>query len=132
LWCEVFSETSIIVEKKDSSKVVGFISGFIHPEKADTLFIWQVAVNESERGQGLGTKMLFQLLDRDICEGIHYVEATVSPSNEPSRRLFLGLARKFGTGWKISDYFKSDDFPRTNHEDEWLFRIGPIENKNKG
>lgn len=131
MWCEVFAQTSIVVVKQN--EIVGFISGFIHPEKEDTLFIWQVAVRETERGQGLGTKMLSQLLGRNTaCENVHYVEATVSPSNEPSQRLFLGLARKFQTDWKISDYFKATDFPKSNHEDEWLFRIGPIENKNKG
>lgn len=127
MWCEIFSDTSIVVVRKDAQKVVGFISGFIHPEKEDTLFIWQVAVHESERGNGLATKMLLQLLDRDTSENVHYVEATVSPSNTPSKRLFLGLARKFETNWVISDYFTSDDFPSLEHEEELLFKIGPFE-----
>lgn len=127
LWCEVFSDTSIVVVRKDTQKIVGFISGFIHPDQIDTLFIWQVAVSASERGNGLATKMLLQLLDRDYCEKVEYVEATVSPSNTPSKRLFLGLARKFDTNWKICDYFKAEDFPQTGHEDELLYKIGPIE-----
>ncbi|PAV27970.1 diaminobutyrate acetyltransferase [Virgibacillus profundi] len=127
MWCEIFSDTSIVVVRKETQKVIGFISGFIHPDQPDTLFIWQVAVHSSERGNGLATKMLLQLLDRDACEGVHYVEATVSPSNSPSKRLFLGLARKFETNWKISDYITTDDFPGTGHEDEMLFKIGPLE-----
>ncbi|RLL45513.1 diaminobutyrate acetyltransferase [Oceanobacillus piezotolerans] len=127
MWCEIFSDTSIVVVRKETQKVVGFISGFIHPEQQDTIFIWQVAVHASERGRGLATKMLLQLLERDYCVDVHYVEATVGPSNTPSKRLFLGLARKFQTNWKISDYFKADDFPSKGHEDELLFKIGPIE-----
>src|SRR5699024_11825128 len=49
MWCEIFSETSIVVEREGNT--VGFISGFIHPDQPDTLFIWQVAVDASERGK---------------------------------------------------------------------------------
>lgn len=129
MWCEIFSETSIVAKRDD--KVVGFISGFIHPDSPDTLFIWQVAVNESERGKGLGTRMLFQLLGRSVCEEVHYVEATVSPSNKPSQSLFRGLAKKLDTSCDVSDYFSSKDFPQRGHEDELMFRIGPFENKPK-
>ncbi|MGJ9458694.1 diaminobutyrate acetyltransferase [Oceanobacillus sp. CF4.6] len=126
MWCEIFADTSIVVISKETQKVVGFISGFIHPEKTDTLFIWQVAVHESERGNGLATRMLLQLLERTTCGEVHYVEATVSPSNEPSKRLFFGLARKFNTNWKVSDYFTAEDFPQTGHENELLYKIGPL------
>lgn len=128
LWCEVFSDTSITVVSDEET--VGFISGFIHPEKPNTLFIWQVAVHESERGRGLGTKMLRQLLNRQSCASVEYIEATVSPSNTASQRLFKGLASKLDTNCKIGDYFSSADFPKSGHEDELLFKIGPIHDKN--
>ncbi|MEC5425231.1 diaminobutyrate acetyltransferase [Virgibacillus sp. C22-A2] len=129
MWCEIFSETSIVAEKDE--EIIGFISGFIHPDNPDTLFIWQVAVNESERGKGLGTRMLFQLLNRTACKDVHYVEATVSPSNTPSQLLFKGLSKKLDTECEIDDYFSSDDFPSEGHEDELLFKIGPIKKKIK-
>lgn len=124
LWCEVFPDTSIVAEK--DGEIVGFISGFIHPNTLNTLFIWQVAVDESVQGQGLATKMLFQLLKRDFNQKIHYLEATVSPSNTPSNHLFWGLANKLDSNCVISNYISSEDFPREGHEDEILFRIGPI------
>ncbi|ASK63830.1 diaminobutyrate acetyltransferase [Virgibacillus phasianinus] len=129
MWCEIFSETSIVVERDGDS--VAFISGFIHPDAPNTLFIWQVAVHESERGKGLGTRMLVQLLKREACRNVRYVEATVSPSNRPSQQLFLGLAKKLDTNCKLTDYFLSSDFPRTGHEDEQLYKIGPIDEENK-
>lgn len=129
MWCEIFSETSIVAKRE--GKVVGFISGFIQPDSPDTLFIWQVAVNESERGKGLGTKMLFQLLGRNFCEEVKYLEATVSPSNAPSKYLFNGLAKKLNTDCSVSDYFSSTDFPQKGHEDELKFRIGPFKNEDK-
>lgn len=130
MWCELFSDTSIVAEREGNT--VGFISGFINPNSPDTLFIWQVAVNASERGRGLATKMLRQLLQRTD-EDVQYIEATVSPSNKPSQSLFKGIANKLDTDCEISDYFTSSDFPDEGeaHEDELLFKIGPIEEENK-
>lgn len=128
MWCEIFSDTSVVV-KDEEGKVVGFVSGFIHPDTPDTLFIWQIAVDESARGQGLATRMLFKLLEREQENEIRYVEATVTPSNIPSRRLFQGLAKKLDTNCLITEFFSSDDFPKeekTDHEDELKFRIGPF------
>src|SRR5699024_11664859 len=56
MWCNYFSDTSVVVEQND--KIVGFISGFTNPKQTNTLFVWQVAVHESQRGKGLATKML--------------------------------------------------------------------------
>ena len=130
MWCEIFANTSIIAfDSQGPLKPVGFVSGFVHPEKPDTLFIWQVAVHESERGQGLATKMLLQLLERADGSSYKYLEATVSPSNIPSSNLFIGLARRFHCNYKISKYFEPEDFPETGaeaHEAEWLYRIGPF------
>lgn len=124
MWCEFFSGTSIVAERENG--VTGFISGFIRPSSPDTLFIWQVAVDESERGNGLGTKMLFELLERSDCENVRHLEATVSPSNNPSQRLFQGFAKKLETECIVSDCFTKEDFPEQGHEDELLYQIGPF------
>ena len=131
MWCEVFSETSIVADR--DGRTVGFISGFINPDSQDSLFIWQVAVNASERGKGLATSMLRELLKRSATSRVDFIEATVSPSNIPSQSLFEGLAKKLDTNCHISDYFTSEDFPDEDeeHEDELLFKIGPIKEENK-
>ncbi|MCT1903034.1 diaminobutyrate acetyltransferase [Oceanobacillus sojae] len=131
MWCDIFSETSIVAEK--DGKTLGFISGYKNPNNQNKLFIWQVAVDASARGNGLATKMLLQLLKRKACKDIDYVEATVSPANQPSQALFKGLAEKLDTDCQISDYFIADDFPdeEEEHEDELLFTVGPIAAENK-
>lgn len=130
MWCEIFAGTSVVAYEEDSKNPVGFISGYIRPDAPDTLFIWQVAVHESQRGQGLATKMLFELLERQVCKSVEYIEATVSPSNKPSQNLFLGLAQKLHTNYQVSDYFMVEDFPQDEsgeeHEEEWLYKIGPF------
>ncbi|MGP4075940.1 diaminobutyrate acetyltransferase [Halobacillus sp. K22] len=124
LWCEFFSDTSVVV--KDDGDTVGFISGFIHPASPDTLFIWQVAVAETERGQGLATRMIDHIVDRH--EDVRYIEATVSPSNKPSQKLFKGFAKKKEVPCDISVCFEEDDFPGEDHEQENTFKIGPLKN----
>jgi len=57
-----FARTSILAKAGD--QCVGFISGYVKPEDANTLFIWQVAVNDSARGKGLASQMLDSLLQR--------------------------------------------------------------------
>ncbi|WP_338044663.1 diaminobutyrate acetyltransferase [Oceanobacillus jordanicus] len=123
MWCDIFSDTSVVAI--DGRKVCGFISGYLHPKKTDTLFIWQVAVHESGRGKGLATSMLRNILKRTVCDEVRYIEATVSPSNIASTNLFKGLARDLDTNCLITDYFSSMDFPQDGHEDELLFKIGP-------
>ncbi|AXI00896.1 diaminobutyrate acetyltransferase [Sporosarcina sp. PTS2304] len=124
LWADQFSETSIVVEK--DAKIVGFISGFIQPKADNTLFIWQVAVDESARGKRLASRMLQSILQRSACRNVQFLEATVTPSNIPSTKLFKGLARDLETECMISDGYPAHLFPSGDHEAEELFRIGPF------
>lgn len=129
MWCTNFSDTSVVIETDD--EIVGFISGFIKPASPEKLFIWQVAVAESERGKGLASKMLHHILERDVCENVRYVEATVSPSNIPSRKLFNGLARNLDTNIEVFDCFTAEDFPEQGHEDELTHQIGPFKERKR-
>src|SRR5699024_8768919 len=124
MWCSYFSETSIVIELK--GKVVGFVSGFIKPTDKNRLFIWQVAVDESERGKGYASKMLNALLERENCADVKYLETTISPSNMASQKLFHGLARDLDTKIHVNELFTATDFPEEGHEDELIHQIGPF------
>lgn len=128
LWTKYFSETSIMV--KSHNQVVGFISAFIAPEKQDTLFVWQVAVDESMRGKGLATRMLREILCKHICRNIQYLETTVTPSNKASIALFEKLARDLKTECTILEGFTEEQFPEKSHEAEELYRVGPFSTRN--
>lgn len=125
MWAEYFQESSILAV--DGEKIVGFITGFIPPNQQDTLFIWQVAVDEQYKGQGLATHLIEQLFERVGKQmKIEYIEATVTPSNIPSRRLFEGVAHKNKTKCIVSECFTEEQFSEAGHEAEFKFRIGPI------
>ena len=73
-------------------RMAGFVLGFTPPRQPDTLFVWQIGVNPREQGRGLGKAMLLDLLATPACGHLRYLEATVTPSNTASERLFRGVA----------------------------------------
>ena len=126
-----FSDTTVVAEDDDGA-VVGFITGFIPPRRPDVLFVWQVGVDASARGQGAATRMLMALVEAPACRGVRWVETTVSLSNTPSQRMFQGLARRLECDIDVApeDGFTAADFGSSDHEDEPLYRIGPFRRPN--
>lgn len=124
MMCEFFAETCVVAKEGDT--LVGFITAFIPPERQDAVFVWQIGVDASQRGKGLASKMLQELIERQN-KAISYVEATITPSNEASQALFRRLARTYQTRCEVTECFSEDLFPGDHHEKELSFRIGPIE-----
>ncbi|SDH43045.1 diaminobutyrate acetyltransferase [Alteribacillus persepolensis] len=124
MMCEFFAETCVVA--KEHGKLVGFVTAFIPPEKQDTVFVWQVGVDPSQRGKGLASRLLTELLDRTTCGDVEYLEATVTPSNDASQALFKKIARTHDTNCEVSECFAEELFPGEGHEAELTFRIGPI------
>ncbi|WP_307786874.1 diaminobutyrate acetyltransferase [Pseudogracilibacillus auburnensis] len=125
MWSKYFNKTSIIAQC-EKEEVIGFVSGFLQPESPNTLFIWQVAVDEKHRGKGLATKLIDQLLRQLEEENVRFLEATVTPTNIPSSKLFKGIAKKRETNCAIFECFSEDQFPDPSHEAELTYRIGPL------
>jgi L-2,4-diaminobutyric acid acetyltransferase len=121
---EYFKDTCLVAEK--GGEAVGFVSAFLQPAKPESLFVWQIAVAETHRGQGVADSLLSALVAGEGCRHVRFVEATVSPDNMPSRRLFEKLARKLGAPLAASEGFAASLFPGEAHENERLIRIGPI------
>jgi L-2,4-diaminobutyric acid acetyltransferase len=124
LQCAHFSATSVAAEA--DGEIVGFISGYIQPDKPDTLFIWQVAVGEKARGQGLAGRMLKEILARPACEAVRFIETTITPDNQASWALFESLTKKLNTELNRSVMFDRQQHFAGQHETEMLARIGPV------
>jgi L-2,4-diaminobutyric acid acetyltransferase len=124
LQCAHFSATSVAAEL--DADIVGFISGYIQPDKPDTLFIWQVAVGEKARGQGLASRMLKEILSRAACDAVRFIETTITPDNRASWALFESLTNKLGTELNRSVMFERQQHFAGQHETEMLARIGPV------
>lgn len=122
--CEHFAATSVVAQC--DGEIVALITAYILPQRRDTLFVWQIAVDERFRGQGIARKMLRHLLGRQALKNVRYIEATVNPSNHASRSLFQALARTCASELSESLLFASDLFGQ-GHEQENLLRVGPID-----
>lgn len=124
LQCSHFANTCAVAESDGS--VQAFISAYVRPDKPDVLFVWQIAVDASLRGQGIAGRLLACLLDRPHLAGIRFVEATVNPSNDASRNLFRSLARKSACDMQEEMMFPVEAFGGDAHEEEILLRVGPL------
>jgi L-2,4-diaminobutyric acid acetyltransferase len=126
LFLERFADTCVVVEDEGDDELLGFVLGLTPPDDPEVLFVWQVAVSEAARGRGIATGMLRWLMAQN--PHLKVLEATVTPDNEASNRLFRGFARTVGAPHETKPYFDADLFPSEagEHEAEVLHRIGPL------
>ncbi len=117
---EHFPATCIVAGEGESLQ--GYISGYLVPDKSDTLFVWQVAVHPDARGKGLAGQMLRQLLRRPGLRHVRFIETTVGPENRASRALFEGMARSLNTRFSESPLFGRSLFA-PGHTTNPLLRI---------
>jgi len=126
LWCRDFAATSAVA-RDEHGEPVGFLTGYVRPERPDTLLVWQVAVDSAYRGRGLAAALLDGLATRLVAErGLRTVETTISPDNTASQRLFTAFAERRGAGLEREVLFDTGLFPDGPHEPEVLYRIGPL------
>jgi L-2,4-diaminobutyric acid acetyltransferase len=125
LFCKDYSETCAVAEA--NGEILGFVTAYRPPGREDSLFIWQIGVSSSLRGQGVASHLLEALLRRENSRGVRFLEATIGPSNDASHALFTALARRLGTEMSEQSYFDAELFPDESHEPENLIRIGPFQ-----
>jgi L-2,4-diaminobutyric acid acetyltransferase len=136
LLCQHFADTSLVAEEEkcddeEKGEILAFLSGYCLPRNPEVLFIWQVAVDQRLRGQGVGKRMVRTVLQQPACQHCHSLETTITPSNIASLNLFLSVARDLGTHCIESICFSTDRFGYESHEAEYLLRIGPFNVKSE-
>jgi len=123
LFCIDFADTCIVAEA--GGEMAGFVLGHRPPARPEALFVWQVGVAPGARRQRLAQRMIHRLLET---LGVTYLEASVTPGNTASRRLFRSMAREYDTDCRETGFMTAEMFPDA-HEPEELFRIGPLQRK---
>ena len=133
LWARDFAATSLIATVDDDPG--GFVTGYRRPDEPESLMIWQVAVDERHRGQGLARRMLDDLVDRLSGDpavrrlsgdpGVRHLETTITADNSASIALFTSFANARSAPIERTPLFEAAMFP-DGHDAELLFRIGPF------
>lgn len=100
LWFQHFAGTSWIVEDANGAPI-GFLVGFISPDRPDRAYIHLVATSPNHRRRGLG-RMLYERFFEDVARrGVRWVSAVTWPGN----RVSVDFHRAMG--------FSVDDGPGT-------------------
>jgi len=129
LLCLHFNKFCLIA--KSDEEAVGFVLAYQHPHCADTLFIWQIAVDPRFQNLGIGTGLLKRLVLLAAENGLNYIETTITPSNKASYAIFKKISGEYSADCQESVYFPRNLF-EGDHEEERLLRIGPIEKPKEG
>ncbi|WP_413110356.1 diaminobutyrate acetyltransferase [Thaumasiovibrio sp. DFM-14] len=116
-----FNRTCIIARHRGD--IAGFISAYRKPNETKTLFVWQVAVSPTFRGQGLAFSMLNALLKRSTLSTITTVETTITEENTPSWALFKKLDAQYGQCGHVSTFLDKKNHFKGKHDTEYLYRI---------
>lgn len=119
LQCSHFASTCVVATLH--GEVVAWVSGYVLPKKANTFFVWQVAVGEKARGLGLGKKLINWVLTQQT--DIQKIHTSITPDNAASWGLFKSLARDWGSDLSSRDWFEKQSHFGGRHNTEVLVEI---------
>lgn len=124
LQCTDFRGTCVVAERGD--RLMGWVSAYRPPRSPEQIFVWQVAVDASARGEGLAQTMLDALVARPAAEGATALTTTITEDNEASWALFRAFARRHGATLTRSVRFEREAHFAGALETEWEARIAPL------
>lgn len=124
LQCSHFAETCVLAER--GGDVVGWVSAYRPPSDPESIFVWQVAVSEKARGEGLGKRMLEHLLSLDSVAGAKTLTTTITKDNAASWGLFSSFAKSRVAPMRDKPLFEKDRHFGGRHDTEHLVTIGPF------
>ncbi len=130
LQCSDFAETCVVAER--AGRMVGWISGYRPPSNPERLFVWQVAVSDAARGEGLGSRMLDELVARPAACDARELTTTITETNDASWALFEAFARRHGAALTRSPRFERAAHFAGAHDTEWqaCITLRPFDHSN--
>lgn len=100
---------------------VGFVLGYQRPTAPERLFIWQIAVDASQRGRRIAGRLLDALV-ADLPQ-VSTLETTITEDNSASQRLFASFAERHGAEHAVGPLLTEAHFPDPGHGAELLHEI---------
>lgn len=123
-----FADTCVVAEL--GGELVGFVSAYYLPQEPRSLFVWQIAVDEKARGQGMAKRLLDELLANQKNSYVTEVICTISPSNKASQAVFKALAKRKQLELVVEPFLTEAHFGSLGHEAEELYRLSAPNQQN--
>lgn len=114
-------DTSVLAEV--DGEIAGFVSAYLLPYDAETLFVWRVEAPGADRIPGLGSLMIGHLMRQDICRHVTRVQTVLTQDDAPGWALFRRFSRWQGTTMRIQPFITQALEPMKRHEAESLITI---------
>ena len=83
LWFQHFTATSWVAEDREG-RLVGFLVGFVSPDRPDEAYVHMVATSPNHRRAGLGRTLYERFFDDMRGRGVRHVRAITWPGNRGS------------------------------------------------
>jgi ribosomal protein S18 acetylase RimI-like enzyme len=90
LWLQHFTGTSWLAQA-DDGELVGFLIGFMSPDRPDVAYCHMIATNPNVRRRNLGRALYERFFDDARAAGRHTVTAVTWPANRASIRFHTAL-----------------------------------------
>lgn len=84
-----FGNTCFIAEYEND--IIGYLMGIISQTHESTYFLWQIGINPSMQGKGIGHLLLERAENKIRDMGCKRIEVTIDPENTPSQKLFESM-----------------------------------------
>lgn len=117
LWFQHFTGTSWIVEDP-SGAPVGFLVGFISPDRPAEAYIHMVGVNPNRRRSGLGTALYERFIGDVAGRGVQRVMAITWPGNRTSVSFHLAMGFRPDDGPGTQRLYGTAAYPDYDHPGE--------------
>ncbi len=91
LWFRHFTALSWIAET-DEGRLMGFLIGFVSPDRPDEAYVHMIGTNPNRRKRGLGRALYERFFDDARAAGARHVMAVTWPGNQVS----VGFHRAMG------------------------------------
>jgi L-2,4-diaminobutyric acid acetyltransferase len=120
-----FAQTCVLAEQ--DGELLGFVSGYLRPDKPTELFVWQMVVAEAGRGKGIAKNLVRQQLKQalQLQPQLASLSCTISPSNQASQGVFKSLAKHFGMQLSKEEFLTEAHFAGQEHEAEDYYCLQP-------
>lgn len=76
----------------EEDKIIGFISSIKSASDYNNLYLWQIGIAESKRGQGYAAMLIDKVVEQARKSDCKKIQFSIAPENEPSHNAFNSYA----------------------------------------